>query len=120
APPPAALRFRAHVPADARLRFGIAVAGTGKRDASARGLRFTVDVDGREAYAATINPAARRQDRVWFDVDVPLGPRERDAAIVLRTAVAGSGDHVAGTPGWSHVRIVRDEWRDRQPAAVER
>src|SRR5207244_5856931 len=75
APPPAALRFRAHVPADARLRFGIAVAGTGKRDASARGLRFTVDVDGREAYAATINPAARRQDRVWFDVDVPLGPR---------------------------------------------
>src|SRR5437016_464764 len=120
APPPAAIRFRAHVPADARLRFGIAVAGTGKRDTSAAGLRFAVDVDGREAYSATVNPAATRHDRAWFDADVPLGARERDAEIVLRTTVTGHGDHLAGTPGWSHVRIVRDEWRDRQAAAAER
>jgi len=117
APPPAAVRFHAHVPSDARLRFGIAVSAPGKRDTELSGLRFAVDVDGREVYSSTINPARTRYDRRWFDVDVPLGSRERDAEIVLRTAVAGKG-RVAGTPGWSHVRVVRDDSRERQVASA--
>jgi arylsulfatase A-like enzyme len=120
APPPATLRFHVHVPGDARLRFGMAVSGPGKRDPGASGVHFAVEVDGREVHSSTINPAATRRDRRWFDVDVPLGPTERDADIVLRTTVAGHGARVAGTPAWSHVRVVREQWRDRQTVAMGR
>src|SRR5262245_47729509 len=47
-PPPARVRFRVQVPPESVLTFGVAVAGSGKRDPRAAGVRFTVEVDGRE------------------------------------------------------------------------
>jgi arylsulfatase len=120
APPPSRMRFQVHVPPDARLRFGVGMQSPGRRDRGAAGVRFTVEIDGRAAYSRSVNPAATRRDRRWFDVDVPVGDAERTVEVVLRTERVGRGDHLAGAPGWSHVRIVRDTWRDRQPVRVDR
>ncbi len=117
AAPPARLRFRAHVPPYASLRFGAGVEGDAKRDPDAAGVRFTAAVDGRRLLDRVVNPAATRHDRRWFDERVPLDAwADRDVEIELATARAGSGARLAGNAGWSQVRLVREHLRDRQPA----
>jgi len=116
-PPPSRLTFHARIPPDARLRFGVAVAGQGKRDDAAAGVRFAIEVDGREVFTRVVNPARRRSDRRWLDADVPLPARDDAVEIALRTERDGEGPRLAGTPGWSPLRIVRETAHDRQPAS---
>jgi len=113
APPRSRLRFPVRVPPGAALHFSAAVEG----QARTAGVRFTVSVDGREVYARTLDPAARRRDRRWFDERVDLASwGGRDVEIALATDAAGAGP-LAGTPGWSHVRLVRESRRARQAAS---
>jgi arylsulfatase A-like enzyme len=119
-PPPSRLRFRVQVPAGARLRFGIAVQGSGRRQRGLAGVRFAVDVDGREAFARTVNPAATRHDRRWFDEEIALGGSEREVELVLRTERDGGPDApLAGTPAWAPVRVVHEDRRPRRPASAD-
>ena len=112
-PPRSRLRFPVRVPPGAALHFSAAVEG----QARTAGVRFTVSVDGREVYARTLDPAARRRDRRWFDERVDLASwGGRDVEIALATDAAGAGP-LAGTPGWSHVRLVRESRRARQAAS---
>jgi hypothetical protein len=118
APPPSTIRFRARLPPGAILRFGAGVEGPGKRDPDAAGIRFRVAVDGRELYARDVDPAERKADRQWVDERVELGvTSEREVEIALRTERAESGARLAGTPGWSDVRVVEESWRERQVAS---
>lgn len=115
APPPSLLRFPVRVPRGAILRFGIGVEGSGKRDAAAAGIRFAVSLDHHEIFAQAVNPAATRHDRRWFDVALDLEPeRDGEVEVALRTTRIGAGTRLAGTPGWSNVRIVRETLRERQ------
>ena len=115
-PPGSAVRFRVRVPPDGVLGVGMAVAGEGRRDPGAAGIRFTVTADGHELLARTINPAATRHDRVWIDARVPLaGPPAQTIDVVLATATDGPG-RPAGTAGWSRVRVLREVLHERQPA----
>jgi arylsulfatase A-like enzyme len=117
ADPPASLRYRLHPPADAVLRFAVGVQGTGKRNKAAAGIRFAVSLDGREAFARVVNPAANRHDRHWFEEEVDLGAQaDRDVELTLSTRRAGSNPELGGLAGWSDVRLVRGEWRERQTA----
>ncbi|MFN8542817.1 MAG: sulfatase [Candidatus Binatia bacterium] len=117
-PPPSRVRFRVRPPAGARLAFGIGVEGPGQRQAGVAGFRFAVTVDGHEVFARTVNRAATRHDRRWFDVAVPLDTRgERDVEIALVTEVAGPGRPPAGRPGWSNLRLVTEHARARQQAS---
>jgi arylsulfatase A-like enzyme len=119
APPPSLRRYRRRLPAHAVLTLAVGVEGTGERDRTAAGVRFTVSVDGREVFSRTVNPAARRRDRRWFDERIDLGiATEREAEIAVRTERAGDGPVAAGTAGWSDLRIVRETWRERQPASA--
>jgi arylsulfatase A-like enzyme len=119
APPPSAVRYRATVPAGAVLRFGVGVEGPGRRDDRARALRFSVAVDGEELFSRVLNPAATRDDRRWVDGAVDLAAwADREVDIELRTAVAPGQGPPAGTPGWSHVRIVRERFGRRQQASA--
>jgi len=114
APPRSRLRFAVRVPAGGALHFSTAV----QAEDHAAGVRFTVSVDGRQVFAHTLDPASRRHDRRWFDERVDLGPwAERDVEIALATEVARTGSP-AGTPGWSHVRLVRESRRGRQAAGT--
>jgi arylsulfatase len=114
--PPARVRFATAAPPGAVLRFSVGVEREEKMDRSAQGIRFAARVNGREVFAQIVNPAATRHDRRWFDVRVDLGPdavQKVDA--VLSTDAVGVGA-IAGTPGWSHVRVVREFPQTRQPA----
>ena len=117
-PPHAKLRFDLEVPSNAILRFGVGVEGNGQRDRERSGVRFAVAVDGHEVFHRVVNPARSRADRRWFDDQVDLGPEARRREIVLTADAERSGVPLAGTPGWSHVRIARETVRDRQPAAA--
>jgi arylsulfatase A-like enzyme len=117
APPPSEVRFEVRTPAGAALRFGVGVQGAGRRDRAAAGVRFTVTVGGRRAFSRIVNPAATRRDRRWFDERVEL-PEGETTEIALATEVVGSGTHLAGTPGWSHVRVVHETVHERQPARL--
>jgi len=117
APPRSVLRFRARVAPGASLRLGVGVERNERRGKEAVGVLFTVDADGRRRYARVINPAARHRDRRWFDEEIDLGAGgAREMDITLGTEAAGDPAQLAGTPGWSHVRVVRRLERDRQPA----
>ena len=119
APPRSRVRFRAHVAPGARLRLGVGVERDAARGKDAAGVLFTVDADDRRRYARVINPAARHRDRRWFDEDIDLGADgEREMEITLGTEAGGDPARLAGTPGWSHVRVVRRLERDRQPGAA--
>ncbi len=121
APPGTVLRARVSLPPDAALRFAVAVAGARKRDASAGGVRFAVTVDGREVWARTVNPAATRDDRRWFDERVALGNDvARDAEVVLTTTAERPDAPVAGTAAWNAVRVLQTARRERQRPASER
>src|SRR2546430_5626984 len=116
-PPGARLRFRVTAPAGGTLRFGAGVDGTKKRLPRMSGVRFSATVDGREVYRRRVNPAAHHRDRRWFDERIDLGlDAERPVEIVLETAAERPDLPPAGTPGWSRIRVVREETHERQPA----
>jgi arylsulfatase A-like enzyme len=119
-PPPTRMVHRVSVPPRAVLRFGLGVEGSGKREPEASGVRFTVTIDGRQALARVINPAASRSDRRWFDERIELDAfRRTDQQMVLEfgTTAVQPRAPLAGTPGWSHLRIVRQVERQRQLAS---
>ena len=104
--PPSLLRFRLRVPARAFLRFSLAMDEEERRQPDAAGVRFTVHVDGRPAYARAINPAARRADRGWLAGGLDLGAfGDREVEIALGTEAAGAGS-LAGTPGSRCIRTA--------------
>ena len=118
APPPSELRFRVRVPSQAALRFGVGIEPAEGRGRDSAGVRFVVSVDRGQAFSRTLNPAARRRDRRWFDERLDLGSLAgREVEIALRTEAVGTGP-LAGTPGWSHPRLVHERWLDRQPASA--
>src|SRR4029077_15349442 len=89
--------------------------GPERHDGEAAGLLFGVSVDGRRVFARTINPAGSSHDRRWVEQQVDLsGWAERDVDLELSTEAAAVKARLAGTPGWSHVRIVRAIRRERQ------
>jgi arylsulfatase A-like enzyme len=117
APPPAQLRFRLDVPPDAVLHFSAGVEGERRRDTSRGGVEFRVVVDGKEAFADTLNPAYTRHDRRWVDAAVDLQPwGGRTVDVTLETRAEDPGRPLAGTAGWSHVRMLRKERVVRQRA----
>jgi arylsulfatase A-like enzyme len=118
-PPPATVRYRMKVPAAALLRFGIGVEGRGRREPDARDVTFSVDIDGRRVFERALNPGATRHDRRWFDEAVALAAwAGREVEIALRTEARPGAGPLAGTPGWSHVRIVRERSQDRRQATA--
>jgi arylsulfatase A-like enzyme len=119
-PPPSVVRWRVRVPDGGALRFAVGVQGDGRRDTDAAGIRFAVDVDGREAFARVVNPAHTRHDRRWFDERIDLAAAAgREIEVALRTAPAGGGARLAGTPGWADVRVVRGRAVERQRASAD-
>ena len=118
---PALLRYRVAVPEHSSLRFGVGVEPPDAVDSSAPGVRFSVRVDEQRVYSRVLNPQAYRHDRKWNDERIDLGPwAGREVTLELATDVAGGANRVAGTPGWSGVRLVRACERARQPAAPDR
>jgi arylsulfatase A-like enzyme len=117
APPGTSLRLRLAVPADAALRFSAGVEGDKQRDTGRSAIEFRVTVDGREVYRDAVNPAYTRHDRRWFDSRVDLRPwATRSVDVVLETRAEDPSRPLAGTPGWSQVRLMQEERHARQPA----
>src|SRR5262249_41775420 len=117
APPGARLRFRVTVPPGGALRFGAGVDGATKRSHGTSDMRFSATVDGREVYRRDVNPAAHHRDRRWSDERIDLGvDAARTVEIVLETAAERADLPLAGTPGWSRIRVVRNTTHERQPA----
>jgi arylsulfatase A-like enzyme len=116
APPPATIRYRLHVPPGGALRLGAGVARDEHQDRDAAGIRFTARVDGNTVFSRVVNPAHTRYDRRWFDALVDLAwAAGRDVEVVLTTEAAGGGP-LAGTPGWSNVRLIQQAAHARQTA----
>jgi arylsulfatase A-like enzyme len=116
APPPARLRLGTHVPPDATFRFSIGVEGERKVDREAAGIRFAVSLDGTEVFSRVVNPAGRHGDRQWFDEEIDLARvADRDVELTLATTPERPSARLAGTPGWSHLHVVRTTHRARQP-----
>jgi arylsulfatase A-like enzyme len=114
-PPPARVRFALDVPEGGVLRFGVGVQGDGRHDTQRSGVRFALSVDGREVWTRTVNPAATRRDRRWFDERIDLGAvAGRSAEIALATEAEHPGRTLAGTPGFGDVRLVRETKVPRQ------
>jgi arylsulfatase A-like enzyme len=109
------------VPRDASLRFAIGVVppAAADRRADARGVAFTVRVDGREAFHRVLDPVAEKTDRGWIEAEIDLGP-EAGRTVDVDLATAAAGPVAAGTPGWSHVRLVQRVAVARQAAASDR
>ena len=117
APPPSRIRHRLRLPADAALELSTGVQGPATRDTRLAGIRFSVSIDGEEVFARTIDPAASHRDRRWFDDRVELGRlADREVELTLSTDVAVPARRPSGIPGWSHVRVLHQTHRDRQPA----
>jgi arylsulfatase A-like enzyme len=120
APAPSVLHFSVKAPAHAALEFAVGIQGSGQREEDASGVRFVVTLDGRQIYARVVNPAGTRRDRRWIEERVDLGiETERTVELTLATELETPGQRPAGTPGWSHVRIVEQSWRDRQVASAK-
>jgi arylsulfatase len=117
APPGSALRVRLAVPADAALRFSAGVEGDKRRHTGRSGIEFRVTVEGRVVYREAVNPAYTRHDRRWVDGHVDLRPwARRSVDVVLETRAEHPSRPLAGTPGWSQVRLMQEERHARQPA----
>ncbi len=117
--PRARVRVAVAVPQNAALRFAVGVAGRGRREARASGVRFRVRVDGDEVWTRVVNPAATRTDRRWFDEAVVLDAfAGRTIDLTLETEAVREGVPLAGTPGWSRVRLVQRTMHARQPATA--
>ncbi len=117
APPAAVIRFRARAPAGTRLVFGVGVAGERSEEREARGVRFSAAANGRVLTSRTVNPAARKRDRRWFDTEIDLGlGADAEVEITLATDAEDGDGPLAGVPGWAGVRLVRDVRRTRHAA----
>jgi arylsulfatase A-like enzyme len=118
-PPGTALRFHVDVPPDGALLFSVGVDGDKQRHPDRSGAEFRVKVDGRNAFARVVNPAARRRDRCWFDESIDLRAwAGRSVDVVFETQAERPERVLAGTAGWSRVRLVRQERRERQLASA--
>ncbi len=120
-PPRSRLRFRVAVPPGGALRFGVGVEGDGQRDTARSALRFAVAVDGQPVWSRTVNPAATRRDRRWFDERVELAAfTGRTIDLELITEAERPGRPLAGRPGWGGVQLVQATPRPRQRAGADR
>jgi arylsulfatase A-like enzyme len=118
-PPGAAVRFRLEVPPDGVLRFSAGVDGDKERHPEQSGIGFRITVDGREAFTRLVNPARTRFDRCWIDGQVDLRSwAGKSVDAVFETRADRAGRPLAGTAGWSRVRLVRQEQRERQVAGA--
>jgi arylsulfatase A-like enzyme len=116
-PPGAAVRFRVDVPPDGALRFSVGVDGDKENHPEQSGVDFRVTVNGAEAFARAVNPAARRRDRCWVDGAIDLRAHAGQTVDLVLEARADRAAHpLAGTAGWSRVRLVRQEHHERQVA----
>ena len=119
APPGRSLQTRTTVPADTALAFEFGV-GTGETSDSGNALRFHVMIDGTERFATVLDPVNKRRHRRWQRARVDLSPHAgREVEIRLGTTSVGDGA-AAGTPGWTHLHLVRVHRHPRQrssPAA---
>ncbi len=116
-PPGAAVRFHLDVPPDGMLRFSTGVEGDKQRHPELSGADFRVTVDGESAFTRVVNPASRRKDRCWIDGVVDLRPWVgRSVDVVFETRMERPDHALAGTAGWSRMRLVRQEQRERQAA----
>ena len=118
-PPPARVRFTVDVPQGAVLRFAVGVQGDGRRDTQRSGVRFMLVVDGREVWTRTVNPAATRRDRRWFEERIDLAALAgRKVDVVLATEAERPGHPIAGIAGWGDVQLIRETRRPRETAAA--
>ena len=114
-PPGTAIRVHLDVPPDGVLRFSVGVDGDKQRHPDLSGTEFRVTVDGETAFTRVVNPAARRQDRCWVDGAVDLRAwAGRGVDVVLEARADHPERSLAGTAGWSRVRLVSQKQRDRQ------
>src|SRR5262249_22976267 len=113
APPGTTLRFHVDVPPDGVVRFSTGVEGDKQRHPDLGGADFRVMVDGQKAYARVVNPATPRLDRCWVDRRAWAG---RSVDIAFETRAERPDHPLAGTVGWSHLRLVRQQQRERQVA----
>jgi arylsulfatase A-like enzyme len=119
APPPTRVTLHVDVPPDAVLRFSVGVAGSKQRESGRSGVEFRVLADGRERFRELLNPAARLRHRQWVDGSVDLhADAGRALEVVLETRAEDPTLPLAGTPGWSHVRLVRQTTHERQRATA--
>ncbi|HZP40948.1 MAG TPA: sulfatase [Candidatus Binatia bacterium] len=113
APAPARIRFRLRVPPRAKLAFAIGIERKDSAASRRAAIRFSVEVDGRRRFARTLARGTRHAARGWVETAVDLGvEREREVEIALRTEAIGDASGIV--PAWSHVRVLRDDWRERQ------
>jgi hypothetical protein len=109
------VRVHLDVPPDGVLRFSVGVDGDKQRHSDRSGTEFRVTVDGQTAFTRVINPAAKRKDRCWLDGSVDLRAwAGRSVDVVLETRADQPERSLAGTAGWSRVRLVQQKQRDRQ------
>jgi arylsulfatase A-like enzyme len=119
APPPSRWQARVHVRPGAVLRFGIGVERDRDVEHPVQAIVFAVRADGREVFAHVLEPAGRRGDRRWLDVRIDLGDfGDRPVSLEFQTRAIGTGTKPAGIPGWSHVRVVTERSRRRQPSST--
>jgi arylsulfatase A-like enzyme len=117
-PPPARVRFPVAAAPGMALRFSAGVDLPKERQGEEGGdVVFRVTVNGRDVFEHVSNPVARRRDRRWTSGMVDLAPwAGRPVEVVLETRAADPSRPPLGTPGWSRVRLVRLETRQRQQA----
>lgn len=116
-PPPSTVRLRVTVPPEAELRFGVGVDGPKRHERDRSGVEFLVTVDGDQRFRTALNPAERSSHRAWREGSVDLRREQgRMVELALVTRAEDPARPLAGTPGWSHVRLLRRTVRERQPA----
>jgi arylsulfatase A-like enzyme len=120
APAPSRLRFRIAVQPDTVLRFSAGVGRSARRRAAPHsGVVFRVHVDGHAEFERTLDPVVYRRHRRWMDGEVDLRPwAGQSVDVTLDTTADDPSRPVAGTPGWSRVRVVHQEHRPRQAASA--
>ncbi len=117
-PAPSRLRFRVDVPADGALAFAVAVERGRSPEPEGGPVRFAITVDDREVWTRTVDPAARRDERRWFDEHIDLRDHTgRSVDLELRAEAASPGASGSGVPGWANVRLVRERQVARQRVA---
>src|SRR5262249_6040508 len=100
-------------------RFSTGVEGDKQRHPELSGADFRVTVEGEKAFSRVVNPAGRRKDRCWIDGVVDLRPWVgRSVGVVFEARKERPDRAIAGTVGWSGVRLVRQERQERQAAGA--
>jgi arylsulfatase A-like enzyme len=117
APPGGWLQTRVTIPDDAALAFEFGV-GTGETLDAGNPLRFQVMLDGAERFATVLDPVKERHHRRWqrerLDLSAHAG---REVEIRVGATSVGDGA-AAGTPGWTHLHLVRVHRHPRQRSSA--